>query len=341
MGACAEADGRRAVREVTAKDAGGAAVEGAAAGAPLVRVVKAKLVISRSNLPVCDYSVNPYTGCSHACKYCYASFMRRFTDHPEPWGGFVDVKRWPPIASPRRYAGKGLFVGSVCDPYMPEEARYLRTRALLEQLRGSGARLSIQTKSDLVLRDLDLIREFPDARVGFSINTLDEDFRREMDHAVSIGRRVEAMCAFHDAGVRTTCFVSPIFPGITDVPAIVRLVRDHCNLIWLENLNLRGDYKARILRWVHERHPELDGLYDEIYRGGSRAYWEALDAELRGFAAGEGLEYVVNDDTLDRPFDAAPVMVNFFYHERIKRSRGASRESAGAREGTPDGARRL
>lgn len=186
-------------------------------------------------------------------------------------------------------------------------------------------RISIQTKSELVLRDLDLIREFPDARVGFSINTLDEGFRMAMDDAPSIERRIAAMETLHNAGVRTTCFISPIFPGITDVPAIVSRVRGTCQLVWLENLNLRGDYKARILAWVHDSRPDLDGLYDAIYRHGDRSYWEGLDAELRAFAEAEGLPYVRDDDILQCPFDASPAMVNFFYHEQVKRSASEKR----------------
>ncbi len=61
----------------------------------ILRNIDVKSVLTKSNLPVSDYSVNPYTGCEHACKYCCASFMKRFTNHPEPWGDFVDVKHWP------------------------------------------------------------------------------------------------------------------------------------------------------------------------------------------------------------------------------------------------------
>ena len=217
---------------------------------PVIHEVTVKNVITKSNLPVCDYSVNPYVGCTHTCKYCYASFMKRFTGHTEPWGTFLDVKQWEQIENPDKYRGKEFFIGSVTDPYNPQEAEYKRTRAFLEQMQGSGAKISIQTKSDLVLRDLKLIQTFPDARVGFSINTLDEDFKNDMDNAVSIKRRLVAMKAFYDAGVRTTCFISPIFPGITDVEAIIDRVKGQCNLIWLENLNLRGDYKKMILTYI-------------------------------------------------------------------------------------------
>ena len=121
----------------------------------IVKDIHVKDVITKSNLPVCDYSVNPYIGCEHACKYCYACFMKHFTNHAEDWGDFIDVKYWQPIKNPQKYAGKELFIGSVTDPYQPVEEQYRRTRALLEELQGSGALLSIATKSDLILRDLD------------------------------------------------------------------------------------------------------------------------------------------------------------------------------------------
>ena len=231
----------------------------------VIKEIETKGVMTKSNLPVSDYSVNPYVGCVHGCKYCYASFMKRFTNHPEPWGDFVDVKYWTPIKNPKKYAGKEAFIGSVTDPYQPCEKEYGRTRALLEQLQGSGVNISIATRSDLVLRDLDLIKTFPNARVSWSINTLDESFRRQMDRAVSIERRLNAMKQFYEAGVQTTCFISPIFPGITDPKEIISAAKDFCNLVWLENLNLRGDYRVKILNWIHENRPELDGLYKEIY----------------------------------------------------------------------------
>ena len=83
-----------------------------------------------------------------------------------------------------------------------------------------------------------------------------------MDTAVSIDRRFAAMKAFHDAGVRTTCFISPIFPGITDVAAIIRRAKKQCNLVWLENLNLRGGYKKVILDYIAEKYPNLVPLYE-------------------------------------------------------------------------------
>ncbi len=286
----------------------------------MIKEINTKNVITKTDIPVCDFAVNPYVGCTHGCKYCYACFMKRFTNHPEPWGEFLDVKYWPKIRKPEKYAGKELFFGTVTDPYNPQEEQYRRTRSLLEQLQGSGIKITIQTKSDLVLRDIDLLKTFSDLRVGFSINTLDETFRADMDKAVTIERRLAAMKTLHDAGIRTTCFISPIFPALTDVPAIIDRVKDQCQLIWLENLNLRGSYKTVILEYIREKYPELLAIYQEIYQKGNTDYWELLDMELKVYAAETGLDYVVNDDSMMRPFAAPPVIVNYFYHEKIKKS---------------------
>ena len=286
----------------------------------MIKEINAKNVITKTDIPICDYAVNPYVGCTHGCKYCYASFMKRFTNHPEPWGEFLDVKYWPEIRKPEKYAGKELFFGTVTDPYNPQEEQYRRTRSLLEQLQGSGVKITIQTKSDLVLRDIDLLKTFSDIRVGFSINTLDEAFRADMDKAVSIERRLATMKALHEAGIRTTCFISPIFPALTDAPAIIDRVKGQCQLVWLENLNLRGSYKTIILDYIKEKYPGLFPLYREIYQNGNRSYWEVLDSELKAYAAQMNLDYVTNDDSMRRPFEAPPVVVNYFYHEQIRKS---------------------
>lgn len=119
------------------------------------------------------------------------------------------------------------------------------------------------------------------------------------------------MKKLHDAGIRTSCFMSPIFPGITDVEAIIDRVKNQCNFIWLENLNLRGSYKGVILQYIREKYPELYPLYEEIYIQGSRTYWEVLDERVRVYAMQNGLDYVRDDNTVSKPFDEPPVIVNF------------------------------
>ena len=286
----------------------------------IIKEINVKSILTKSDIPVGDYSVNPYIGCTHGCKYCYASFMKRFTNHLEPWGEFLDVKYWQDIKNTKKYAGKEMFLGSVTDPYNPQEEKYKRTRTFLEQMVGSGIKLAIQTKSDLVLRDIDLIKKFPNARVGFSINTLDEKFKDDMDKSVSIKRKIAAMEILHNEGIRTTCFISPIFPGITNVEKIIEKVQCICNLIWLENLNLRGNYKKVILDYIKEKYIELLPLYEEIYQNGSRLYWEQLDINLKKYAEKSGFKYLRNDDSAKQNFNEPPIIVNYFYHDEVKKS---------------------
>lgn len=285
---------------------------------PAIRHIDVRSVMTRSSLPVGGYSVNPYVGCTHACKYCYASFMKRFTGHTEPWGDFLDVKHWPPIGNPHRYDGERIVIGSVTDGYNPCEEQFRRTRHLLEELQGTSAEVMICTKSDLVLRDLDLLRTFPKVTVSWSVNTLDEEFRADMDHAVSIERRLAAMQRFHEAGIRTVCFVSPIFPGITDLRAIIERVHTFTDLIWLENLNLRGAFKSVIMAYIAAKRPDLLPLYEAIYTRKESGYWQQLEAEIAAFAAANGLPYRINDLPYGRSEPGKPVLVNYFYHEKIR-----------------------
>lgn len=287
----------------------------------VVKQIDVQNVMTKSSLPVGGYSVNPYVGCPHACKYCYASFMKRFTGHTEPWGTFLDVKNWKPITNPHRYDGQRIVIGSVTDGYNPYEEEFRRTHHLLKELQGTDAEIMICTKSDLVLRDLDLLKQFRKVTVSWSVNTLDEQFRADMDQAVSIERRLQAMKQVYDAGLRTVCFISPIFPGITDVKAIIEEVKDYADLIWLENLNLRGQFKRCIMEYIQEKYPSLFTLYDEIYNQKRLDYWKSLETEISIYAAQQNFPYRVNDLPYGRSEKGKPVLVNYFYHKKIKRNR--------------------
>ena len=247
----------------------------------LINEVETKNIMTKSSLPVGGYSVNPYVGCTHACKYCYASFMKRFTGHKEEWGTFLDVKHWPEIKNPKKYAGQRVVIGSVTDGYNPQEEQFGNTRKLLEQLIGSDADILICTKSDLVVRDIDLLKKLGRVTVSWSINTLDENFKNDMDSASSIEHRIAAMKQVYEAGIRTVCFVSPVFPGITDFEAIFERVKDQCDLFWLENLNLRGGFKKTIMDYIAGKYPDLVPLYDEIYNKHNRSYFEAIFEQVK------------------------------------------------------------
>lgn len=286
----------------------------------LIRDVETKNIMTKSSLPVGGYSVNPYVGCTHGCKYCYASFMKRFTGHTEPWGTFLDVKHWPEIKNPQKYRGQRVVIGSVTDGYLPQEEQFRNTRKLLEQLRGSEAEILICTKSDLVVRDLDLLKQLGKVTVSWSINTLDEAFHQDMDKAVSIERRLAAMKTVYDAGICTVCFISPVFPGITDFTAIFHRVKHQCDLVWLENLNLRGGFKQDILDYIQEKYPDLLPLYRAIYQKGDRSYFRELEEQAARLAAENDCPFMDNELPYGRAVPGHPVIVDYFYHEEVRGS---------------------
>ena len=286
-----------------------------------VKHIDTKSVMTKSNTPLGGYSVNPYVGCPHACKYCYASFMKRFTGHTEAWGSFMDVKHWPAIKDPKKYAGQKIVIGTVTDGYNPLEESYQNTRKLLEELKDSGGDIVICTKSDLVLRDMDLLTELNRncrLTVSWSVNTLDEAFREDMDAAASIERRLAAMKEVYDAGIRTICFISPVFPGITDIEAIFERAKDQCDLIWLENLNLRGGFKAAIMNYIAEKHPALLPLYEAIYNRKDRSCFAALEKKAEELAKKNGCRFVDNETPYERVPKGHPTIVDYFYHEEVR-----------------------
>lgn len=224
------------------------------------------------------------------------------------------------IKNPQKYKGQRVVIGSVTDGYNPQEEEFENTRKLLFQLKDSGAEILICTKSDLVVRDIDLLKDMGHVTVSWSVNTLDEAFKDDMDKAVSIERRIRAMKEVYDAGIRTVCFVSPVFPGITDFEAIFERVKDQCDLFWLENLNLRGGFKKDIMDYIAGKHPELVPLYDKIYNKKDRSYFEMLEKKAADMADKYGCQFVDNEMPYGRAKKGHPVIVDYFYHEEIKGS---------------------
>lgn len=231
------------------------------------------------------------------------------------------------IKNPRKYAGQRVVIGSVTDGYLPQEEQFGNTRKLLEQLKGSGAEILICTKSDLVVRDIDLLKEMGKVTVSWSVNTLDEGFKNDMDNAVSIQRRLDAMKQVYDAGIRTVCFIAPVFPGITDFEAIFHRVKGQCDLVWLENLNLRGGFKKDILDYIQEKYPDLMPLYDAIYNKGDRSYFRGLEEQAERLAREYGCPFVDNELPYGRAEPGRPVIVDYFYHEEVRGSENTGKRT--------------
>jgi DNA repair photolyase len=180
-----------------------------------VNEVIVKSALSRSSLPGLVYALNPYRGCSHACTYCYAPSV---IHENRQWGEFVDVKLNLPsvLAKEIAFKPKGIVgIGTVTDAYQPAEKEYEITRKCLEVLLKKNWPISIQTKSDLVLRDLDLIEKFKDKDIGFTIATLDDNARRRFEpHSSSIEARLDALRTIAKRGIKTWVFLGPIIPDL-------------------------------------------------------------------------------------------------------------------------------
>ena len=263
----------------------------------------AKSVLVKSNLPASDFVANPYAGCPHHCRYCYASFMKRFTGHEEEWGTFIDIKEYESQKLPSNLSGKTILLSSVTDPYNPFEAKYHKSREVLQLLANSKAHIEILSKSDLMLKDIDLLKKIPDLSVGISLNTLDDGFRKDMESgAASVQRRLKALETLHREGIKTYLFISPIFPYITDIQSICDRVSPHVDMICFENLNLRGTAKKDILEYISEAYPQYLRAYQNIYLKGDMSYWKSLEDEIHKLSE-----------------KSAVPLVSYFYHSKIKK----------------------
>ena len=266
--------------------------------------IKTESYITKSKLPDADYVINPYVGCPHKCIYCYAEFMKRFCGHTEEWGDFVDVKLCDkPINLSRIPSGSTILIGSVTDAYNPLEKKYEITRGILQQLIGWESRLEVLTKSDLVVRDIDLFSQIKCVAIGISINTVNDNLRKGIEpFAPSVDRRIDALKKLHEAGIKTYLFMSPIFPQLTECKELIDAVSQYVNYICFENLNLRGAYLPRVMSFIHSNYPHLESLYKEIYWNKDMRYWEELKKELIDYCDSKAIDYRF-----------------YFYHEKIKK----------------------
>ncbi len=215
---------------------------------------KAKSILSKSQ--VYDYALNPYVGCQHSCVYCYAKFIKRFTGHAERWGEFVDIKINAPELLAREVKRKKVgrvWISGVCDPYQPLENRYMVTGRCLDILVENGWPFTVQTKSALVLRDMEILRRANDSEVGFTITTADEKIRGIFEPGAPPSReRIEALAALHSKGIRTFAMVAPILPG---AEGLVSALKGKVAYVILDRLNYHyadWAYKRHGLQWAGE-----------------------------------------------------------------------------------------
>ena len=258
-----------------------------------VKEIKVSNYLSKSNLPGFDFVINPYIGCSHACLYCYASFMKRITNHSENWGSFIDIKLTEKELDLKKIQNKNIFMSSVTDCYLALEKDYLITRNILEELERVSCNLTISTKSSLILRDLDILKRFKNLTICISINTVDEKFKNDVDKASSIKERINTLKVLHENNIHTVAFVSPIFPYITNIEDIIEATKYYVDEYWFENLKLRGEYKKDILNYIKNNYKELYSKYVDIYFNLNMTYWKDLRIDIKNICNKYNLKYKI------------------------------------------------
>jgi len=229
--------------------------------------IKCKTALSQSQLPGLDYSLNPYMGCQHNCCYCYVPNVLRI--ERQEWGSFVKIKtNIPNILSKELKNKKPGVVGisTVTDPYQPVEKKYKLTRYCLEQFLIHEFPVHIQTKSDLVTRDIDIISKIKNVEVMFSIGTINDSERKILEpNSAPIQNRLKAMREISERGIKTSVFFGPVYPSIKKenlFDIINTFLEYEVKEIMVDKFNL----KPGILQILKEKIPgDINSVSDTFY----------------------------------------------------------------------------
>lgn len=262
--------------------------------------IHAKSAINRvpdaSQVPF-RWTINPYRGCTHACLYCFARPTHTYLgfDAGRDFEREIVVKVNAPEVvraelGRRSWKGEHVAMGTNTDPYQWVESRYRLMPGIWAALRDARNPCSILTKSPLLLRDLELMKEIAavtDIHANLSIPTLDaKAWRATEPHTPHPRARLEAVAELNRAGIPTGVLVAPLMPGINDAPEQVEPLLEAAAAAGATGiggiaLHLRGDVKRIFMDWLRDHRPDLVALYEEIYARG--AY--APPAERRRMAA--------------------------------------------------------
>ncbi len=254
--------------------------------------------LSRSEIPGVDYALNPYRGCAHNCAYCYATYLGRWHHPDERWGTFVDVR--VNIADRlarqlKRIKSGCIQIGTATDPYQPLERRYELTRACLQRLVFFDGEVSLLTKSDLVLRDVDLLKSLANCQVGLTVTTARDEVARAFEpKAPPPSRRIAALGELRRQRLSTYAFVGPLLPGLTDsetavVELFAALSAVKPDFVYVDTLNLSYGLWGQVCAFVRQRRPELLPALDFIKRDRA-TYEEAVRQRVQKLAYARDLD---------------------------------------------------
>ena len=239
----------------------------------IIKEIQCRTALNLSKIPGMDYCLNPYVGCIHGCIYCYATFMKRFRNHPEEWGSFVDVKVNFADVLKKETSRKriGLVaIGTVQDGYQPIEAKYRFTRRSIEILNEHNFPFEILTKSSLVVRDFDLIKNNKSASVEMTITTTDDNIRKIFEpQASSVQARLLALEKLLNNNIETTVFFGPVLPYFSDSSEQIRkffalMQKTGVKRILVDKLNYLESKISRIVRAIRAAYPQTIPYYRNI-----------------------------------------------------------------------------
>jgi DNA repair photolyase len=291
--------------------------------------VRAKKIVNRvpeaSRMPF-RYTINPYRGCSHACQFCFARPTHTYLgfDAGRDFEKEIVVKvNVPEVlrAELRRPSWKGEHVamGTNTDPYQWVESKYRLMPGIFEAMRDFRNPCSVLTKSPLLLRDLELMKEVAavtDIHANLSIPTLDEKpWRASEPHTPHPRKRIEAVAELNRAGIPTGVLVAPLMPGINDSPKQVEAILTACAEAGATSiggipLHLRGEVREVFMDWLRSYRPDLVPRYESLYARGAyapKAERERLAQLVRsGRRVVPGLRRDPASDASDEPEMAAP-----------------------------------
>jgi DNA repair photolyase len=245
------------------------------------------------------WSVNPYRGCYHQCRFCFARRTHTFLeeDGVANWGARIYVKVNAAAVvrsevSARKWKHEHVTIGTATDPYQPLEGSYRITRGILEALRDYDTPARIITRSPLIVRDIDVLAQLaagPGVGISISIATLDEALAREIEPTVAPPhQRLRAVRMLADAGIEVSVALAPVLPCITDskesIEAVVCAAREAGAVrVWHNTLNLHEASRDSFFAYLRESRPELIAEYAQLYRGkyAPRAISGAIDERVR------------------------------------------------------------
>lgn len=219
--------------------------------------VKTNTALTESRLPGLVYALNPYIGCEHGCVYCYAPSILRRRDFAQDWGYFIKIKKnlISLLKKELKYKKKGIVgLGTVTDPYQPVEIKFQLTRKCLQQLYNSGFPVCIQTKSETILRDIDIIEKFgSDIEVGITITTMSPEISKRIEiRASSPEKRIYALKKIHKHGIRTFLFIGPLIYGITtidDIKKILDSAKNYADYVMCDRLHIKEFSRLQFKRY--------------------------------------------------------------------------------------------